>query len=129
MPGHAPHSSRGRVVDDSPQHHLARRGAAGGQRAQRVGAAAGLCGGDARRQRGWGIEHRVAHTEWREHAAPEEGVEWRVAHARHDFAEQKEIDVAVNEPPSRGRGQRLLGREMDRGVRADPGIAKVQIRP
>ena len=74
-------------------------------------------------------EHRLAHVERREDAFAHEIGERPPAHPRDDFAEQKEVDVAVDKPAARRIGQHFFARQLNRLVGARPLRPQIQIRP
>ena len=133
MPGHAAHAPRGRIV-----HHAAQRRRLGPLARPGVLVGASLRRRDARQQRRRRVEPGVASCR-----ADRTRVRFRYASsgcpviARHDVAEQEEVDVAVDEASRRVRRSALhrsrvrsprRTRSTDAGPRRAAGPTRASIR-
>ena len=120
--GDAVHPPRGRIVNDAPQHLAAWAVARVAVRR------AALRRRDPRDQRRRRIEHRVFHAERLEDVLLGVLVERLAADPPHNLAEQKEVDVAVDEAGAGRCRRHFLDSPLDGGVGADP-LVEIDVRP
>ncbi len=104
--GHASHVARGGVVN-----HAAQRNAGGGQT---------LGGRDSRNPRGGRKERGGLHAQRLEDILARIVVQHLAAQPMHQFAQQDEVDVAIDEAGSRRPGGRIRAGQVDAGLVAAP---------
>ena len=119
--GDAAHPPGRRIVDDAAKHRHSWSLARPSERRAVLGRR------NARTQAPGGKKHRVLHPERREDPIVRKAIERLPAHAADDVAEQKVIDVAVDESFTRRSGGHLFDGNVDRRVGAAPGIAEIDV--
>ena len=120
--GDAAHAPGGRVVHDAAQQLRGGRLRTASQRPQQrsVGAIRGRIAAGGRNV-------VSLHAQRLEDPLPRELIERYAAHAADDVAEQKEVDVAVDEALAGRRGRHFFDRERDRGVGTRSTVGEIEI--
>ena len=123
VPGDAAHAAGGRIVHDAAQHLPLAAFARPRQRRQlSVGAMRGRSAGGGRNI----VSFIPSGSKISCLANWSSGMP---AHAPDDVAEQKEVDVAVDEALRRAGGRHLLDRQRNRRVGSGPGLGEIDVGP
>src|SRR5689334_22407357 len=129
MSRNAVHAIRSRIVNLAAQPNFTFRAHVRGRIAEITQlTASSLSRCDAGLQRRARTEAGVRHSQWSKDVLLRKLIERHAAHARHDFAERDETDVAVSETRAGRVAQRLFNQPLDRFVVAGPTLSQIEVR-